>query len=147
MDAQNWSVMIDADLRFVVPVELRSGRSDAYDWQLSKRAAAIKPQHESMPWRAYEQALAAQALTPAQLQLQADFEGQPENQSIANLLRSEHYLGNIYQLDLNWALADVVNLDRLNWRFDSGYYQRYYGEQRDSMHCISGASPIQNPGV
>jgi putative transposase len=154
-DQQNWAAMIDADLKFVVPIELREHRSDdEYLRMLFKRVSTLKPQHESMPWRAYEQVLSIDLLqlaplTPAQQQFKADFEAQEQNREVIKLLRSEHYLGNIYQLDLNWALADVVNLDPLNWRFASSYYQRYYHSADvsllDSLHNISGQNPTWNP--
>jgi putative transposase len=152
-DQQNWPAMIDADLKFVVPIELREHRSDdEYLRMLFKRLPVLKPQHESTPWRAYEQVLAIgydYLLTDSQLRFKVDFEAQPQNQQIMSRLISDQYRGHIYQLDLNLALADRLDLDPLNWRFDAGYYQRYYfsGDvsELDSLHNISGQTPVRNP--
>ncbi len=150
-DEENWPVMVDADLRFVVPIELRDSRPDEYLRLLFKRVSVLKPQHESMPWRAYEQVLTIgrDFLTDAQLRFKADFEAQAENEQVMSRLMSNQYRGHIYQLDLNWALADRLDLDPLNWRFDAGYYQRYYfsndASELDSLHNVSGQSPARNP--
>jgi len=140
---QNWSVMIEADLRWVTPAELAESRPVEYSWELAKAATMLKPKHESTPWRAYQFCLSLDSPTLAQRQFMRDFESHPVNQSIVPILQQHK----IYRGDLlNIALADNPNATPDNWRFEAGYFQRFYQfPERDLLHFVSGQEPIKNP--
>jgi transposase InsO family protein len=140
---QNWSVVIEADLRWVTPQELWEGRPIEYGWELAKAATMLKPKHESMPWRAYQHCYLLSDLSPTQSQFMSDFESKSENQHLIPIL--QHF--KIYRADLlNCALVDNPNTTPDNWRFEAGYFQRYYQyAERDLLHCVAGREPIKNP--
>lgn len=140
---QNWSVVIESDLRWVTPSELWDGRPVEYIWELEKAATILKPKHESMPWRAYQSCYSMSDLTPEQRCFMSDFESHPDNQNIIPIL--QHF--KIYRADiLNKALIDNPLVTPDNWRFEAGYFQRYYQyPERDLLHIVPGKEPIKNP--
>ena len=73
----------------------------------------------------------------------SDFERHPDNQQLIPILQDSK----IYRADLlNLALADNPNTTADNWRFEAGYFQRYYQyAERDLLHCVAGQEPIKNP--
>jgi putative transposase len=140
---QNWSAVIESDLRWVTPQELWEGRPIEYEWELAKAATILKPKHESMPWRAYQTCYLMSDLNSTQSQFMRDFESHPDNQHLIPIL--QHF--KIYRADLlNTALADNPNTTADNWRFEAGYFQRYYQyAERDLLHCVAGHEPVKNP--
>jgi putative transposase len=140
---QNWSAVIESDLRWVTPSELWDGRPIEYEWELAKAATILKPKHESMPWRAYQTCYLSSDLTSTQSQFMSDFQSHPDNQHLIPIL--QHF--KIYRADLlNKSLADNLNTTPDNWRFEAGYFQRYYQyAERDLLHCVAGREPIKNP--
>lgn len=140
---QNWSVVIESDLRWITPPELWEGRSIEYEWELANAAAILKPKHESMPWRAYQYCCQLDCLSPTQQQFKCDFESHADNQHLIPILRDCQ----IYRADLlNTALADNPDTNPDNWRFEAGYFQRYYQyDERDLLHYVAGQEPVKNP--
>lgn len=140
---QNWSAVIESDIRWVTPKELWEGRPLEYGWELAKAAIMLKPKHESMPWRAYQYCLSLDLLSTTQRQFKNDFESHPDNQHLIPILHQTP----IYRADiLNCALADKPNTTQDSWRFEAGYFQRYYQyPERDLLHCVAGREPIKNP--
>jgi putative transposase len=140
---QNWSAVVESDLRWVTPQELWEDRPIEYEWELTKAASMLKPKHESMPWRAYQHCYLNSDLNSKQRQFMEDFESHPENQQIIPILQQHK----IYRADLlNCALADNPNTTPENWRFEAGYFQRYYQyAERDLLHHVAGKEPIKNP--
>ena len=140
---QNWSAVIESDLRWVTPKELWDGRPLEYGWELAKAASMLKPKHESMPWRAYQYCLSLDLLSTTQRQFKNDFESHPDNQHLIPILHQTP----IYRADiLNCALVDNHNTTHDSWRFEAGYFQRYYQyPERDLLHCVAGREPIKNP--
>ncbi len=139
---QNWSAVIESDLRWVTPKELWE-RPLEYGWELAKAASMLKPKHESMPWRAYQYCLSLDLLSTTQRQFKNDFESHPDNQHLIPILHQTP----IYRADiLNSALVDNHNTTHDSWRFEAGYFQRYYQySERDLLHCVAGREPIKNP--
>jgi hypothetical protein len=127
----------------VTPSELWDGRPIEYEWELAKAATILKPKHESMPWRAYQTCYLSSDLTSTQSQFMSDFQSHPDNQHLIPIL--QHF--KIYRADLlNKSLADNLNTTPDNWRFEAGYFQRYYQyAERDLLHCVAGREPIKNP--
>lgn len=140
---QNWSAVIESDLRWVTPAELGNNRSIEYAWELVKAATILKPKHESMPWRAYQHCLLLDSLSSTQQQFISVFERHPDNQQIIPILKQSK----IYRADiLNKSLIDNPHTTPDNWRFEAGYFQRYYQyAERDLLHHVAGCEPIKNP--
>lgn len=140
---QNWSAVIESDLRWVTPKELWEGRPLEYGWELAKAASMLKPKHESMPWRAYQYCLSLDLLSTTQRQFKNDFESHPDNQHLIPILHQTP----TYRADiLNSALVDNHNTTHDSWRFEAGYFQRYYQyPERDLLHHVAGREPIKNP--
>lgn len=138
---QNWSVVIESDLRWITPQELSVDRAIEYEWELAKNI--LKPKHESMPWRAYQACYLSSHLTPSQQAFMSDFKAAPENRHIIPILEAHP----IYREDiLNTALIDNPHTTPDSWRFEAGYFQRFYQyAERDLLHCVAGQEPIKNP--